>query len=511
MAMLSQPKVTGRDKDGLPKVGDIVAGKYEVERILGVGGMGIVVAARHKQIGELVAIKLLHPDSAMDGEAVARLLREARATISIKSEHVVRVFDVGTLDSGSPYILMEYLTGMDLSELVKKDGFLPVTLAVDYLLQAGEAIAEAHARGIVHRDLKPSNLFLTTRPDGTALVKVLDFGISKALVVEPSQESGETVAAVLDLTATRAVFGSPMYMSPEQVRSAKRVDERTDIWALGVILHELLTGAAPFSGETMPGVLASISADAPEPLRRRRPDAPEGLEGVIAKALVKNVGDRIQSVLELARSLDPFASPEGKLSLARIERLSLPGGVSKRVLPQRNSSVPPAPRSSRPQAELALGSTVRATTTGTTPGQRGSRAGVVLMVVALGAVLAIASATWMLRGRLDQKESAVSSPAPPATPAPPPAVPTTSPLPVASAGALANTATAAAPTAPPPAGDAPDPEASASTLAATPRRVTSPPPSRAPSPLKSALPRPRPSASAALQPKPNPEGALEGR
>jgi serine/threonine protein kinase len=492
MAMLSQLKVTGRDTDGLPKVGDVVAGKYEVERILGVGGMGIVVAARHKQIGELVAIKLLHPDAAMDGEAVARLLREARATISIKSEHVVRVFDVGTLDSGSPYILMEYLTGVDLSELVKKDGFLPVTVAVDYLLQAGEAIAEAHARGIVHRDLKPSNLFLTTRPDGTALVKVLDFGISKALVVEPPHESGETVAAVLDLTATRAVFGSPMYMSPEQVRSAKRVDERTDIWALGVILHELLTGAAPFSGETMPGVLASISADAPEPLRRRRPDAPEGLEGVITKALVKNVGDRIQSVLELARSLEPFASPEGKLSLARIERLSMPGGVSKRALPQRNSSVPPAPRSSHPHAELALGSTVRATTTGATRGHRGSRAGVALMLVLLVAVFAIASATWMLRGRLDQKASAVSPPAP------------SGPLP-----AVPATATAAAPTAPPPAGSSPDPQTSASTLPATPR-VTSPPPSRAPSPPKSPLPHPRPSASP-LEPKPNPEGALEGR
>jgi serine/threonine protein kinase len=482
MVMESAPKSPRRHVEGFPQVGDVVAGKYEVERILGVGGMGIVVAARHKHLQELVAVKLLHPDAAMDGEAVARLLREARATISIKSEHVVRVHDVGTLDSGSPYILMEYLTGVDLAELVRTTGYLPIPDAVDYLLQAGEAIAEAHARGIVHRDLKPSNLFLTKRPDGTALVKVLDFGISKALALEESGNGTEGTSALVSLTATKAVFGSPMYMSPEQVRSAKRVDERTDIWALGVILHELLTGASPFSGETMPGVLASISADAPEPLRRRRPDAPAELEAAIQAALVKNVTERTQSVVDLARMVEPFASPEGKRSLERIVRLSMPGGVSKRALPPR-SSAPPPPSPSHPPAALALGSTVRATTAGASPRRRARRG---LVLVSVGAVLAIGYATWTLRGRYDRESLAT-------------------PLPPASAAAAASSATGAQDQAEPPP-PAVSPPAIESSTASAPRAPL-------PKARPTRHPRPAPSASSSVAPssEPAPADPLNGR
>ncbi len=363
-------------------MGDVVAGRYEVERILGAGGMGVVVAARHKQLGELVAIKLLPPEAALEGEAVARLLREARATVSIKSEHVVRVLDVGTLDSGSPYILMEYLQGSDLNELVRTKGWLPVPEAVDYVLQACEAVAEAHARGIVHRDLKPSNLFLTRGADDRPLVKVLDFGISKALV--PEEINQGSTAVQISLTATKAVFGSPLFMSPEQVRSAKRVDERTDIWSLGIILHELLTGSHPFSGETMPGVLASIAADPPEPLRKRRPDAPAELEEVIARCLVKDVAGRIQSVVELARAIAPFAPDGGKASLERIVRVSKPGGVSKRL-----GSTPPAAPST-PPLEFGLGSTVKALDTTTGPsarrvrGRRWATALAIALVVSAG-------------------------------------------------------------------------------------------------------------------------------
>jgi serine/threonine protein kinase len=471
MSMQSGPKTTGHDLEGFPRVGDVVAGKYEVERILGVGGMGIVVAARHKQLQELVAIKLLHPDSAMDGEAVARLLREARATISVKSEHVVRVHDVGTLDSGSPYILMEYLTGVDLSELVRTNGFLPVADAVDYVLQAGEAIAEAHARGIVHRDLKPSNLFLSRRPDGSPLVKVLDFGISKALVMEDSGPGG--TAAQISLTATKAVFGSPMYMSPEQVRSAKRVDERTDIWALGVILHELLTAASPFSGETMPGVLASISADEPEPLRRRRPDAPPEIELAIACALVKDPNERTQSVLALGRMLAPFASADGKLSLERIERLSMPGGVSRRALPQRFPSAPPA-RPSNPSSPMALGSTVRATTAGIT---RNTRHRPVFIPLALGAVLAIGFGAWALRGRYDRAATTVAAPPPVAEPLPARAQPTAS--------------------APPPPAETP-PQASAAPAES--QATASPPVASAARPLRPKHAAPSPAASSQKKP-----------
>ena len=483
----------GRDLEGFPRVGEVVAGKYEIERILGVGGMGIVVAARHKQLDELVAIKLLHPDAAMDAEAVTRLQREARATISIKSEHVVRVHDVGTLDSGSPYIVMEYLSGVDLSDLVRTDGFLPLLDAVDYVLQAGEAIAEAHARGIVHRDLKPSNLFLTRRPDGSALVKVLDFGISKALATE---DAAGGALAEASLTATKAVFGSPMYMSPEQVRSAKRVDERTDIWALGVILHELLTGASPFSGETMPGVLASISADEPERLRRRRPEAPEGLETAILRALVKDVNDRTQNVLELGRTLLPFASPEGARSVERIQRLSMPGGVSRRALPQRLSSVPPPPsRPSHPSPSMARGATGRATTTGVVSTTRRSP---VLIALSVAGILLVAYGTWAVRGSYDRAAPTVASSPPVAELAPPRPSP---PTPAEPTPAADSRQQVAVPVAVPVAGPGAPSQPSASSTAVPSRRAQSSP--RA---------APAPSASArATPPQPVIDDPLNGR
>src|SRR5580693_7216018 len=169
-------------------------------------------------------------------EYVARFEREARTAVKIKSEHVARVIDVGQLESGSPYMVMEYLEGEDLQGWLEKQGRLPIERAVDFLLQACEAIAEAHAMGIVHRDLKPANLFCIRRPDGTLSIKVLDFGISKA------------AGASMGMTSTQAVMGSPLYMSPEQMGSSKGVDARSDIWALGVILFELVTGRVPFDG-----------------------------------------------------------------------------------------------------------------------------------------------------------------------------------------------------------------------------------------------------------------------
>ena len=419
------------DGASLPRVGDLVAGKYEVERIIGEGGMGVVVAARHRELGELVAIKLLRPHAARDGEAVARLMREARATISIKSEHVVRIIDVGQLDSGSHYILMEFLRGSDLGEVVRDRGQLPVADAVDYLLQACEAIAEAHARGIVHRDLKPSNLFLTQRADGSSLVKVLDFGISKALVAEDASVPGSKPQA--SLTATKAVFGSPLYMSPEQVRSSKRVDERTDVWALGIILHELLTGSLPFGGEAVQAVLAAIVADAPELVRVRRPDVPEGLERVIASCLVKDVVQRCQSVAELATALRPYAPPGAEVSIERIVRLALPGSVSQRLSDRPGPSFPPAPRSgaelvSQPASTLALEPTVQAASTtsvATSEPRRGAR-----FAVRIGVAVAVACAAGLMTSVLwhrparpvGEPSSAVlpvgASPPPPALPAP---------------------------------------------------------------------------------------------
>ncbi len=303
--------------EGIPPLGAMVGGKFVVEQILGVGGMGVVVAARHSQLGQSVAIKFLQRSAAKSEDSVNRFLREARACVGLQSAHVVRVMDVGTLEDGLPYMVMEHLHGTDLGQLLEARRVLPMEEAADYLLQSMEAIAEAHCLGIVHRDLKPSNLFVTSRPDGSPLVKVLDFGISKA--------TGAGVEAAA-LTATTTIMGSPFYMSPEQVRSTKNVDARTDVWALGVILYELLAGARPFEAETVTGLCAKIVADPPEPLRSRRPEVPLALEDVLMHCLEKDLKRRYQSVAELAAALKPFASSEGRTSADRISRI---GGAQR--------------------------------------------------------------------------------------------------------------------------------------------------------------------------------------
>jgi len=302
------------DDAWIPRAGAVLSGKYAVQRLIGKGGMAAVVAARQVALGGDVAIKILHPRLANDEEGSERFFREARATARIRSEHVVRVLDVGTTEGGLPYIVMELLHGRDLGQLLDS-GALSVHHAVDFVLQASEALAEAHALGIVHRDLKPSNLWLSQRPDGTPFVKVLDFGISK-LSAEVENDP--------KLTETQSVFGSPMYMSPEQIRSAKRVDPRTDVWALGVVLYELLAGRLPFEADTAASALASITADDPAPLHPLRPEVPPELEQAIYHCLVKDVTKRCQSLAELARLLVPFASPLGRLSAERISRIGEP-------------------------------------------------------------------------------------------------------------------------------------------------------------------------------------------
>ena len=285
--------------------------------------MGVVVAGRHVQLGNRVAIKFLLPEAAHHAEATARFLREARAAVQIQSEHVARVSDVGTLENGAPYMVMEFLSGSDLGKLLSARGAPFATEeAVDYLLQACEAIAEAHALGIIHRDLKPANLFLTHRADGSALVKVLDFGISKMMVSPSTQVS---------LTGTASVMGSPAYMSPEQVRSAKNVDARTDVWSLGMILYEFLSARPAFEAETVSGLLAQIVADPPTPLRTRRPDIPARLESVVMRCLEKDPARRIGNVAEFAQALLPF-SPSSQISVERIRRV-LQSSVAHGALP----------------------------------------------------------------------------------------------------------------------------------------------------------------------------------
>src|SRR5262245_15691858 len=237
---------------GAGKPGGILAGKCRIDRVLGQGGMGIVVAAHHLQLDERVAIKFLLPEALANPEAVARFGREARAAVKIKSEHVARVTDVGALpETGAPYMVMELMRGKDLGAALREQGALPVHLAVEYVLQACEALAEAHAIGIVHRDLKPANLFLTARADGSPCVKVLDFGISK---IAAHSGSGSDMG----MTRTQSIMGSPLYMSPEQMASARDVDQRSDVWAVGTVLYEIVTGHVPFTGETMPQLCTQI-------------------------------------------------------------------------------------------------------------------------------------------------------------------------------------------------------------------------------------------------------------
>jgi serine/threonine protein kinase len=302
------------DRSSLPPVapGDLLAGKYRVERVLGAGGMGVVVEARHIELEQRVALKFLLPHAVTSSEATARFLREARAAVRIQGEHVARVTDVGRLDDGAPYIVMEFLEGMDLGAVVEK-GPLPLEDAIDFVLQACEAMAEAHAAGIIHRDLKPANLFLTQRPGGVSCVKVLDFGISKMT---------EGRAHEVGLTQTAALIGSPLYMSPEQLRSARGVDHRTDIWSLGVILFEFLTGTVPFTASTLPQLIATILEGTPTRLAERRPDLPPGLEAVVSRALSKDAHDRHADVGELAAALAPFAPERSRHTLDQIARMT---------------------------------------------------------------------------------------------------------------------------------------------------------------------------------------------
>jgi serine/threonine-protein kinase len=281
--------------------GSLLAGRFRVERVLGRGGMGVVVAAHHLALDERVAVKLLLPEGAKRSDYVKRFLREARAVIKIKSEHVARVMDFGMVDgtaTGLPFIVMEYLEGCDLEALVKHRGALPVAEAVDYVLQACEALAEAHFQGIVHRDLKPANLFLCTRSDRSSLVKVLDFGISKFASGPPG-----------DAEVTRAAdtMGTPRYMSPEQLKSARDVDARTDVWSLGVVLFRLLTGSLPFRGDGIAETSSAILNDEPRSLRAILPDVDPALEAAIARCLAKEREARFASVQELVAALWPFA------------------------------------------------------------------------------------------------------------------------------------------------------------------------------------------------------------
>jgi eukaryotic-like serine/threonine-protein kinase len=413
--------VTATDVAGV-REGELLAGKYRVDRVLGVGGMGVVVAAHHVGLDERVAIKFLLPEVLGDAEAVARFAREARAAVKIKSEHVAKVTDVGKLENGAPYMVMEYLDGSDLAAWIEQRGALPIELAVDFLLQACEAIAEAHALGIVHRDLKPGNLFVTRRPDGAWSVKVLDFGISKVTGMAGS-------GGAPSMTRTSALMGSPLYMSPEQMHSSRDVDARGDIWALGVILYELVTGTQPFVADTMPElVLRVVQGAAPSSIRFQRADAPPGLEVVIFRCLERDRTQRYASVAELAVALLPYAPKRSKISVERISGVLGAVGLAATALPPSSDNQPQA---------TAAGT---AASWGKTAGPKTRRPW--LAVSAVGVVLAGAGVGWHLtRGAAFTLPSADTT----TLPAPPPVTNSVAPLITAVAPVI--TAAPAAPSA----------------------------------------------------------------
>ena len=362
--------------------GDIIAGKYRVDRIIGVGGMGVVVSAIHIHLDERVAVKLLRPDGAARSEATERFMREARAAVKIKSQHVAKVIDVGVMSEGHPYMVMEYLEGRDLGEELERNGPMSEATAVDYVLQACDALAEAHKRGIVHRDLKPSNLFLckSLKPP---IIKLLDFGVSKF------KDNSLLPNVAPSLTAEAALIGTPYYMSPEQIRNAKGVDERADVWALGVILYELISGRVPFDGPSATAVLAAICGDKPKPLHEVCATVSADVSEIVGACLAKNLEERMPNVRELVRALAAVAPDKASTIDQRLAGIQIPTSTSDSTqtpLPSPLGQVrePISIRSSGPMSkDEMLGATVGGVIQSTEPARSRSKLAAVLTAIAI--------------------------------------------------------------------------------------------------------------------------------
>jgi serine/threonine-protein kinase len=400
--------------------GDVLMGKYRVDRFLGMGAMGVVVAATHLGLDQRVALKFMLPGKGAQSERLERFLREARSAVRLKSQHVAKVLDVGTHESGAPYMVMEFLEGCDLAALLERRGTLPIEEAVEYVLQTCEAVGEAHAAGIVHRDLKPANLFLTTRAGGSPCIKVLDFGVSK-------HQGSE-----LKLTNEREALGSPLYMSAEQMMSSKNVDARSDLWALGVILYELIAGKTPFHAEQLPQLCARIFHGAPTPLANFRPDAPAGLEAVIFQCLQKDRTRRWSNAAELAAALVPYAPLRARVYAERVAEV-----LGLQVEPARLTAVlPPAPvQTAALSVAQSLGGVTASAALVPPSKELGTKRG---RGVAVVAIMAVATLGLLVAGvgiaRWRAREAPAESPA---------AMPTTDASPPPSAAPTVSTAEAA--------------------------------------------------------------------
>jgi eukaryotic-like serine/threonine-protein kinase len=325
MTKVPSSEISSESRGSQPPIaeGQIVGERYLIGPVIGEGGMGVVCAATHIALDAPVAVKVIRSELRDDPEFVQRFLNEARAAASLKDEHIARVHDVGQLDSGEPYLVMERLDGIELEAFMQQSGPLDESEAVDLVLQVCQGLAEAHAAALVHRDIKPANLFLSRRPDGRHSLKILDFGISKHLLQRSSKR----------LTDPAKSLGSPWYMSPEQMTDPSRVDQRSDIWSLGVLLFELMTKRHPFDGTLLPEVCAKVLTQAPPALSALQPKVHPQLELVVLRCLEKNAEQRYPSVTALSEALRPFSSqartPSG-LEFAPTQPIDLHANVTER-------------------------------------------------------------------------------------------------------------------------------------------------------------------------------------
>jgi len=318
-------------------LGVVLAGRYEVLRRIGEGGMGAVYEAKHTLIGKRVAVKVLLEKFHAQSDLVARLLQEARLASSIGHENIVDVTDFGTTDDGRSFVVMEFLDGESLAELAMREAPLPIERSLRIARQVASALGAAHAKGIFHRDVKPENIYLVQRGD-TDFVKVVDFGISKA--VKPGGDEGPETYR---LTHTGLLLGTPLYMSPEQARGSEDLDHRVDIWALGVLLYECLTGEVPFRANNYLQIISQVLTHEPMPPSQLRPELgiPDAVEAVVMRAMEKDRTRRYQTMAELERDL---------------ERL-LAGDQNVGTPPVPEGGTPPVARRAPPRWPLVLAAT----------------------------------------------------------------------------------------------------------------------------------------------------------
>jgi serine/threonine protein kinase len=287
-----------------------IAGKYRVTKALGEGSTAVVLEAVHEAIGQKVAVKLLREEALDQAEAVARFQREARIAAQVPGDHVARVMDFGQAETGQLYLVFEHLEGRDLQAELEARGSVPVREAVDWVLQACAGVAEAHALGLVHRDLKPANLFLAARRDGSPCVKVLDFGVAKALLESEHSQ----------LTGAQTKLGTPLYASPEQLRSLRDATAQSDQHALAAILYALVVGRPPFVGPTLAAVFEQILGKPAARASSVKPGLPSALDAVLERALAKQPKDRYPDVFAFASALAPLGSPSSKVYVSEAQR-----------------------------------------------------------------------------------------------------------------------------------------------------------------------------------------------